>query len=216
MKTGMELRAIGSGFLVGCSCAMLASMPTHAQPGSTEPSPQSGAAVLPDKRPLVVDDAQRRQQEIDRAIESFNAGRPRRGSLTSSNRAPAFAAYFERWASDVILAGNRKLKESSPGKAGRVVATVSILASGELEGVEIDRSSGTESLDDLVKRIAYVAAPFAPFPPDIASRFAVLEVTAACVFSSQRRDESEISIAAGEGVEAFAVIYCGDARSSGL
>lgn len=132
--------------------------------------------------------------------------RPRRGYLTSSNRVPAFAAYFERWAADVVLVGNRRLKELGPRKSGEVVATVSILASGQLEDVEIDRSSGSENIDDMVKRIAYAAAPFAPFPPEIASRFAVLDVTATWVFSGPRENESEMSIASGVGIKEFEAI----------
>ena len=55
--------------------------------------------------------------------------------------------------------------------------TVEIRADGSLENVEISRSSGKKVLDEAALRIVRLAAPFAPFPPDIARDTDILSIT---------------------------------------
>ena len=63
---------------------------------------------------------------------------------------------------------------------GSLVATVSIKSDGSLERVDINRSSGNRILDAAALRIVNLAAPYAPFPADIAKDTDVISITRTC------------------------------------
>jgi protein TonB len=63
------------------------------------------------------------------------------------------------------------------------VVTVSIKADGSLDRVEISRSSGVKVLDEAAVRIVKLAAPYAPFPADIAKDVDVLGITRTWTFT---------------------------------
>jgi protein TonB len=60
---------------------------------------------------------------------------------------------------------------------------VSIKSDGSLEGVEINRPSGQRILDAAALRIVQLAAPFAPFPADIARDTDILSITRTWIFT---------------------------------
>lgn len=64
-----------------------------------------------------------------------------------------------------------------------LVETVSIKSDGSLEGVEINRPSGQRILDAAALRIVQLAAPFAPFPPNIARDTDILSITRTWIFT---------------------------------
>jgi protein TonB len=64
-----------------------------------------------------------------------------------------------------------------------MVVTVSIKADGSLERVEINRPSGQRILDAAALRIVQLAAPFAPFPADIARDTDILSITRTWIFT---------------------------------
>ena len=66
---------------------------------------------------------------------------------------------------------------------GSLVVTVSIKSDGSLERVEINRSSGQRILDAAALRIVQLAAPFAPFPADIAKDTDILSITRTWIFT---------------------------------
>jgi protein TonB len=66
---------------------------------------------------------------------------------------------------------------------GSMVVTVSIKADGSLERVEINRPSGQRILDAAALRIVQLAAPFAPFPADIARDTDILSITRTWIFT---------------------------------
>jgi protein TonB len=55
--------------------------------------------------------------------------------------------------------------------------TVEIRADGSLEKVELNRPSGKRVLDEAAVRIVQLAAPFAPFPPEIRQDTDILSIT---------------------------------------
>jgi len=61
--------------------------------------------------------------------------------------------------------------------------TVSIKSDGSLERVEINRPSGQRILDAAAVRIVQLAAPFAPFPADIAKDTDILSITRTWIFT---------------------------------
>ena len=63
------------------------------------------------------------------------------------------------------------------------MVTVAIRSDGSLEGVEISRSSGIKILDQAALRIVRLAAPYAPFPADIAKDTDVMSITRTWMFT---------------------------------
>jgi protein TonB len=62
-----------------------------------------------------------------------------------------------------------------------------VRADGSLEEVLVLRSSGSAILDDAAVRIVHLAAPFAPFPPDIHRETDLLDITRTWQFLSNNR-----------------------------
>ena len=128
----------------------------------------------------------RKEAEIAKRIEDENA-RPKRGYVTPSTREVEYAMYFKQWAEKVEKIGNINYPEAARGRSYRLVMTVSVLADGQVEKIEIDRSSGSRAIDDAAKRIVRLAAPYGRFSAPMHSRYGVLDLTMTWTFS--RADE---------------------------
>lgn len=131
----------------------------------------------------------RKEAEIAKRIEDENA-RPKRGYITPSTREVEYAMYFKQWADKVERIGNINYPEAARGRSYRLVMTVSVLADGQVEKIEIDRSSGTRALDDAAKRIVRLGAPYGRFSAQMQSRYGVLDLTMTWTFS--RADELSV------------------------
>ena len=72
---------------------------------------------------------------------------------------------------------------------GNLQLTVGIMSDGNLESIEINRSSGKKILDEAAIRIVKLAGQngFAPFPPDISRDTDILHITRTWFFT--RSDE---------------------------
>ena len=87
------------------------------------------------------------------------------GARTSEYR---FVSYVEAWRQKVEKVGTLNYPDAAKGHTyGTLVMTVVIKSDGSVQDVELNRPSGHKVLDDAAKRIVQLAAPFAPFPPDI-------------------------------------------------
>ena len=73
---------------------------------------------------------------------------------------------------------------------GSLVLTVGIKADGRIETIEIDRGSGKKVLDAAALKIVELAAPYAPFPPDIRSDTDILYITRTWSFTRAGELES--------------------------
>jgi protein TonB len=71
------------------------------------------------------------------------------------------------------------------------VLTVIIKSNGDLDRVEINRSSGQRLLDDAARRIVQMSAPFAAFPEAIRRDTDVLEITRTWTFTNADRLRSD-------------------------
>ncbi len=67
-----------------------------------------------------------------------------------------------------------------------MVVTVSINSDGSLAGLRIVKSSGHIELDNAVRRIIEMSAPFSAFPPDMKRSFDVADITRTWVFVGDR------------------------------
>jgi protein TonB len=126
----------------------------------------------------------RLEAEIARDIDEYNQ-RPKRRFLGARVEEYRFAQYIEDWRQKVERVGNLNYPESARGKLyGSLVLTVAIKKDGELERVELNRSSGHKVLDEAALRIVRLAAPYAAFPDAVKRDTDILEITRTWAFTS--------------------------------
>ena len=146
----------------------------------TEPS------ALPQGRELIEQNMEmaRLAAEIERR-QQLLAKRPRRKFVTASTREYEYAAYLRAWVAKVERVGNLNYPEAArrQGIYGSLKLTVSIYASGKIEKIEVDRSSGSKVLDAAAVRIVELAAPYAPFPADMQKKADILSITRTWTFT---------------------------------
>lgn len=116
------------------------------------------------------------------ASTSSVAGSPtaggRRVSLTPGMKDYRYSQYLEDWRLKVERIGAMNYPEEARGKFfGTLVMSVALRPDGSVDRIIVLRSSGNKVLDDAAKRIVTIAAPFAPFPPDIRKETDYLDIT---------------------------------------
>lgn len=88
------------------------------------------------------------------------------------------AAYLEAWRQKVEAVGTTHYPAQARGRIyGSLQATVFIRADGTVDHIEIDRPSEHALLNQAARRILQLAAPFPPFPADLAHETDVLAIT---------------------------------------
>lgn len=88
------------------------------------------------------------------------------------------AAYLEAWRQKVEDIGTIHYPAEARGRIyGSLQATVFIRADGTVEHIEIDRPSEHALLNQAARRILQLAAPFPPFPAELARETDVLAIT---------------------------------------
>ena len=116
------------------------------------------------------------------------AKRPRRKFLSPSAKEYGFALYEDSWKQKVERVGTLNYPEAARGKLyGSLLLSVSIRADGSVEKVSVQRSSGHKVLDEAAVRIVKMAAPYAPFPPDIRKDYDIIEITRTWKFERSDR-----------------------------
>ena len=113
--------------------------------------------------------------------------RPRRTFVGARTREFRFARYIEDWRLKIERIGELNYPQAARDRRlyGSLVVTVSIKADGTLDSVDINRSSGQRILDRAAVRIVQLAAPYAPFPPDIAKDTDILSITRTWQFTRE-------------------------------
>ena len=125
--------------------------------------------------------------QIARQLEDYNQ-RPRKKFIGARTEEYRFAQYVEDWRQKIERVGNLNYPDAARGKAyGSLLLTVVIRSSGDVERVEINRSSGNQILDNAAKRIVLLAAPYAAFPRAITRDTDVLEITRTWTFTNSDR-----------------------------
>lgn len=121
--------------------------------------------------------AMRLQAEIARNLEAYQK-RPRKRFIGASAVEYRFAQYEEDWRRKVERVGTVNYPAAARGKLyGNLRMTVTLRADGNVEAVELDRSSGLKVLDDAAFRIVRMASPYAAFPPNIRRDTDLLVIT---------------------------------------
>jgi len=153
--------------------------PETPQPNEAQPVAPNAADIM--SRGLEI---ARLEAQIARDLESYQQ-RPRRRFIGARTQEFRFARYIEDWRVKVERVGELNYPQAarSQGIYGRLVVTVSIKADGTLDRVEINRSSGQRILDAAALRIVQLAAPYAPFPADIARDTDIISITRTWMFT---------------------------------
>ena len=164
--------------------------PEIAEVVPTEPSPEPEPAPRPDPmdaRDTPIDAAQilaSRGEEIDRLTANLQAktaayaSRVRRKSVSASTREFRYASYLGAWARKVERIGNLNYPQAARDQRmfGSLILHVAVRSDGSVEQIRVVRSSGYDLLDEAAVRIVELAAPYSPFPPDIAAETDVLDI----------------------------------------
>jgi len=150
------------------------------------PQPKEEQQVVPNAADIVSRGLEiaRLEAQIARDLDSYQQ-RPRRRFIGARTQEFRFARYIEDWRVKVERVGEVNYPQAarSQGIYGSLVVTVSIKADGTLDRVEINRSSGQRILDAAALRIVQLAAPYAPFPADIAKDTDIISITRTWIFT---------------------------------
>ncbi len=129
--------------------------------------------------------------QIARQLEEYNQ-RPRKKFIGARVEEYRFAQYVEDWRQKIERIGNLNYPAAAKGRLyGSLVLTVIIKANGDLDRVEVSRSSGQSLLDDAARRIVQMASPYAAFPESIRRDTDVLEITRTWTFTNTDRLRSD-------------------------
>jgi protein TonB len=128
----------------------------------------------------------RLQAEISSRISDYQK-RPRRHHFMPSTSEYRYARYVEDWRAWVERIGNEHYPEEARGRLyGALRMTVVIGADGRLVQAVIEEPSGSAVLDRAARHIVKLAAPFPPFPPEIARDTDMLEITRTWIFTNDK------------------------------
>ena len=129
--------------------------------------------------------------EISREYKAYQK-RPRRKFLRASTREYRFASYMDAWRNKVERIGNLNYPEEAKKRnlTGSLILDVAIKADGNLDSINIVRSSRIQALDDAAIRIVRLAAPYAPFPKNISKDYDILHISRTWKFLHGDRLES--------------------------
>lgn len=136
--------------------------------------PNLGLLATPEPR----EERARLSAEISRSWEELQQ-RPRRKFLNARTQEYKYAAYMDAWRAKVERIGNLNYPEEARRRklSGSLVLDVALGPDGGVHSVAVLRSSGHKLLDDAAVRIVELAAPFAPFPPEIRAETDILHIT---------------------------------------
>jgi periplasmic protein TonB len=137
-----------------------------------------GSTGRSNERPLLLDQQTSEQPgpEDDQGPAELRG--PKRDELwtTPDTRAAELAPYLDAWRHKVEHIGTIHFPAAARavGPKANPVIEVGIRADGSLDKAEIRRSSGSDELDNAALQTLKLAAPFDPFPPDLARQHRVL------------------------------------------
>jgi protein TonB len=164
-----------------------------AEPAPAPAPTQHQAEIKPDTDLLARSVAiARLQARIDKEWDDYQK-RPRKRFIGARAKEYRFARYVEDWRLKMERIGTLNYPQDARREKiyGSLQLTVQIRSDGSLVSVHIDRSSGYKVLDDAAIRIVHLAAPFAPFPPDIAKDTDILGITRVWTFTPSNRLASQ-------------------------
>jgi periplasmic protein TonB len=140
----------------------------------SEAKPDTAAQDLVEKSLEI----ERLEAQIRRSMQAYQE-RPKRKYIGARAEEYRFAVYVDNWRQKIERVGNLNY----PGEAkarriyGSLQVTVGIKSNGDVESVEVSKSSGFRILDQAAIRIVRLAAPFDPFPDNVRVDTDILHIT---------------------------------------
>lgn len=153
--------------------------------------PPSPAAEQNEKADLTAQDLiqksleiQRLEAQIRRDFQAYQE-RPRKHFVGARAAEYRFAMYVDNWRLKIERVGNLNYPDEARRRKlyGALQLTVGLKADGEVESIEINRSSGHKVLDRAAVRIVRMAAPFDRFPEAIRADTDILYITRTWTFA---------------------------------
>jgi protein TonB len=128
----------------------------------------------------------RLEAQIAKQQEAYQK-RPRRRSLGARAKAADDALYLEAWRQKVERIGNMNYPRAARNQKlyGKLQLTVSIRSDGSIEGITIDKSSGSKVLDNAAINIVKLAAPYSKFSPQMRKTTDILGITRTWTFTNE-------------------------------
>ena len=128
----------------------------------------------------------RLEAQINKQQDDYQK-RPKRKSIGARTQEYRFATYVESWRQKIERIGNLNYPEAARDQKiyGQLQLTVYIKSNGEVEKVEIRRSSGYPVLDNAAKRIVEMSSPYAAFPEDLRKEVDILDITRTWIFTKE-------------------------------
>lgn len=134
----------------------------------------------------------RLEAQVSKNWDSYQQ-RPRTRFIGARTQEFRFARYVEDWRLKIERVGTLNYPQAARDQQiyGSLQLTVVIRADGSVETVELNRPSGHRVLDQAALRIVQLAAPFAPFPPEIARDYQFLSITRTWTFTRADQFQGE-------------------------
>lgn len=129
---------------------------------------------------------------IDR-IERYNA-LPKRFYDAPSTKAHPYVEYVTQWQNKIEDIGKRFYPgEGENRPTGSLQATITLDATGQIVDISLDRPSSLAILNQSVRRIVQLAAPFPPFPPNMREKIDQIVITRTWQFKAGKLTTSSPS-----------------------
>jgi len=127
----------------------------------------------------------RLEAQIAKQQEAYQK-RPKRRFLGARAKTAEDALYLEAWRQKVERIGNMNypIAASAQKLYGTLRLTVSIRADGSVEDITIDKSSGSNLLDEAAINIVNLAAPYAKFSDEMKKTTDILGITRTWTFTN--------------------------------
>jgi len=126
----------------------------------------------------------RLEGEIAKTADEYSK-KPRKKFVGARTEEYALAAYLDAWKQKIERIGTLNYPDAARGRLyGSLLLSVTIRSDGTVERVGVHRSSGHKVLDEAAMRIVKMAAPYAPFPPDIRKDYDIIEITRTWTFTN--------------------------------
>ncbi len=167
--------------------ALMTQVKSQARVESTaQPRPQAETKIAPNVADIMTRSLEiaRLEAQISKDWDAYQK-RPRRKFIGARTEEYRFARYIEDWRLKIERVGTLNYPQAARDQKiyGSLQLTVSIRADGEVDKVEINRSSGQKVLDEAALRIVRLAAPYAAFPADISKDTDILGITRTWTFA---------------------------------
>jgi protein TonB len=165
---------------------LMTRMKSKAMVAQMQPQPPGQAKPDPDAHDLVAksEEIARLEAQIRREYQAYQE-RPKRRFVGARATEYRFAQYVDHWRRRIERVGNLNYPAEAKARHiyGSLQLTVAIRANGEVESIQLNRSSGHKVLDQAAIRIVRLAAPFERFPDNIRVDTDILHITRTWTFT---------------------------------